>query len=573
MADSAGEGVEAYESHPRLRDAARVLAVLCFVCTAFTAAGAIVLIGYTRANPDLDAIQLPGGLLVRAVLFSLATAAAAAAVWALRGPETAPRDARPEYRAPGAWGRPGLALVAVLVATAVLLSARVSIYPWAAPDEVHHLVVARNLALHGSYASGHPDAGFLYFDSFDSVGPTVIAPIALAFRAFGLDLAVARHVMVAFFLLLCLAQYFLARRLFAPWTAVASVALLVGTVSSTYLGRTLYGEVPAYAFLLLGLLAWGAALERPRAMGYGLLAGFLVAAAVLTKTILALVAFSFLGAWLYDRATDRAIRWPHVLWPVAGGLATMGAWALIQRWHAPANADPGGVLAIYQHYLLFGVGSAGRAFQHAILPHPVTHLAMLAVLALAIASGFRGPRRLPALVLLLFAVFMGYWWFFFTPGHLHRYLWNSYAILALFAAPWLCRALAELARPEFPARRRIAALACAILLAAPQARWIAFQAREIATNSEMHPEYALIGAVEALPADQRIATDVERLPGLLHFFAGRRVETGEDPVALLAAYDTVIARDSPALRGVLHDGIRVQPAGAFVLLSIAENPE
>src|SRR5690606_36440499 len=108
---------------------------------------------------------------------------------------------------------------------------------------------------------------------------------------------------------------------------------------------------------------------------WGLLAGALIACAVLAKTIILLVAFSFIGAWAYDRITHRHIAWRHAVFPVVGGAVVLGAWSLFQRFHGTSQAESGGILAIYQHYLLFGISSVGDAFKHAILPYPMAHLA------------------------------------------------------------------------------------------------------------------------------------------------------------------------------------------------------
>jgi hypothetical protein len=631
-------------------DVLRALATIVLVCAAFTAVGSLVLVGYTRANPALDFIDDPAGLWLRVALFSGITIGSVALLSRLRGAPPTPL-APPMSREISRGATVTLPLFVLIVT--MLLGARTGIYPWAAPDEVHHLIVARNLAEYGAYASGHPETGFKYFDSFDSIGPVVIGPVALAFKIFGTSLETARCVMVAFFLGLCLATYGFSRGLFGDKVALVSVALLVGTYSSIYLGRTLYGEVPAYFFLLLGLIAWRRALVQsagsekrrdryqivetvsasqsgsgvsvppacggaggvepfhdiavatpalrftppapPQAGGslcaqgdattsqspgalrasiaWGLLAGALVACAVLAKTIIMLVAFSFFGTWLYDRVTHRCIGWRQVVFPCIGGAVVLAAWSLFQRWHGVGQADSGGVLAIYQHYLLFGVSSVVGAFKHAILPHPMAHLAWLGVMLATVPLLFRHRHDPPAMVLYCYAIFMLYWWFFFTPGHLHRYLWNAYAILAIFGAPWLlwvgrCAVNSRLSR----AHRALATIGV-VMLAWPGLHWALLQTREIATNDEMSPEYALVEAVEALPSEVHIGTDVHRLPGLLNFFGERVIETGTDPIALLADFDVVITRDTPSLRAALPATWRVQPAGDFVLLSNAQTTE
>ena len=640
-------------------DLFRAAATVTFVCAFFAAVASFVLIGYTRAHPELDAIQLPGGLVLRAALFGVLSALSAGVLWKLRQTVApVPPPPRPVPASRGAI----LALAALLVAIALLLGAHIGQYPWAAPDEVHHLVVARNLALHGSYASGHPDTGLTYFDSFDSVGPAVIGPLALAFKVAGVHLAVARLVMVAFFISLCGATFCFTRGLFGDWPGVAAVALLAGAYSSIYLGRTVYGEVPAYLFLLLGLLAWrralganlppphegaggeaGGTFSRPentphlsleeaparllsgtsrvddgpgavafyppyppyppasggdldrnspagtpqRSSGgdinesgeaggiipWGLLAGALVACAVLSKAIVVLVAFSFAGAWLQDRFTRRTIRWPHVVFPCAGGLAVLVAWAVYRHVHAGREADPGSVLAIYQHYLLFGLSSFGRAFAGAIAVHPVAHLVLLGIIATTVPMLFRHRYDPPAMVLFLYALFVLYWWFFFTPGQLYRYLWNAYAILAIFTAPWLIWAIQSAWNGKSPIRSRVLSALLVLLIAGPGALWIAGQAGEVVTRDEMAADGALVDAVSALPRATRAATDIDRLPGVLNFFDNRAIGAGSDPVELLRVYDMVITRDSSTLRAQLPPGCRVKTVGAFVLLSTAQPTE
>lgn len=533
----------------------------------------LVLVVYTVARPEMDFIHDPRGLLLRVLLFGGLSVVAGLVLWRARlcnarsiGP------APPEALSTGAKAF----LAALVLIVALLLGFRLADYPWAAPDEVHHLVVARNIAIHGVYASGHPDSGFRYFDSFDSVGPVVLGPIALAFKVLGVHLAVARGVMVAFYIGLSVATFFFTRSLFGIRAGLVSMGLLLGTYSSIYLGRTLYGEVPAYFFLLLGMMAWRRALWAGRNTSparWGLLAGALVACAMLSKTILVLVAFSFLGVWVYDRVTWRRIGWRAVVFPCVGGFCVLGLWALFQRLHGTAVTESGGVLAIYQHYLLFGVSSVRNAFEHAVLPHPLAHLAWLGVLIATFPMLFARRYDPPAMVLYLYAIFLLYWWFFFTPGHLHRYLWNAYAILALFAAPCLLQAWQFAFRPGAAFRRRAIAMAVVVVLVWPGMQWTILQAREIATNDEMAPEYALIDVVRSLPDSTRVATDVDRLPGLLNFFEGRLVSAGRDPVALLRQFDVVISRDTPVLRASLPPGCVVQPAGGFVLLSTPQRTE
>jgi len=549
-------------------DALRSLCAVGLALGGFTAAGALALCVYTRLYPELDAIQRPLGLILRVGLFGLVTAFSAWGLWRLR--EKTP-GLPPVFHPQPITHRAKLALAALCCLGLTLLGYNLPNYPWAAPDEVHHLNVARNLALHGSYASGHPEMGLNYFDSFDSVGPTVIGPVALAFNVLGVSLEGARAVMVAYFLLLAGTTFFVARLFFGTWPGVAATALLLGTFSSIYLGRTLYGEVPAYAWLLLGLLAWQRALGQPGASAWGVLAGTLIAFAVLTKTIIILVAFSAAAAWAYDRTTFRDIRGAHVALPLLGGALVFGAWGLVQYVHGPEGAtDTGGVLDIYQHYLLFGVGGMPFAVTNSVFLNPVAHAVWLLVAIASAPLAFRVRYRPAAVVLYLYALFLLYWWFFFTPGQLHRYLWNAYAILAIFAAPWLVQFVRLAVDPTKGRRTRALCLAAALLLLGPGVRWVAMQGVEVATRDEMAADRALATAIDGLPPEYRLATTSGRIPGLLNFFSDRAVAGGESVPGLLAEFDVVVVPDSPELRKFLPPDTHLKPAGHFVLLSTAK---
>ena len=547
-----------------LVDGLRVVAAIGLVWASFAAVGAGVLILYTSQHPQLDAINSPGGLWLRLVLFGALSAGCGYLLWRLR-PSTA---LVANFSAGSTCTRRHWTVLACLLGLiACLLGYHLAEYPWAAPDEVHHLVVARNLALHGAYASGHPDASLTYFDSFDSVGPTVLGPIAAAFKVFGVSLGAARAVMITFYLLLSLAVFRLVSSWQGGWAGITAVALLTGTFSSIYLGRTLYGEVPAFAFLLGGLLAWQRALGFKRAMGWGLLAGVGVGAAVLSKTIVALVLFSLAGAWAYDQVTFRKIRWGHVLWPAMGGIAVMASWGVIQRLHGPGAETSGSTLAIYQHYLLFGLASVPEAIMNSVAYNPVAHLVFLGLVIASVPTIFLRRYTPIGVTLYLYALFSLYWWFCFTPGQLHRYLWNSYAILAMFAAPWLVWAIQRMLQKDRPPRQRLAYLLVALLLVGPGARWLVLQTQEIATHDEMTDERALIAALDDLPPGCRLATTSGRVPGLVNFFGGPVVETGEDIATLLAGYDVVIVPEDAPVDSTIVEGATQRIAGNFVLLS------
>ncbi len=551
-------------------DGMRVLGTLGLVLGGFTFVASLILVLYTHQHPAQDVIQSPGGLLLRVVLFGGLTTLSGGVLWWYR--ELRPCDAShvPDQRiSRGSW----FVLLLLLALAALLLGLQLDRYPWAAPDEIHHLNVARNLAVHGAYASGNPESGFTYFDSFDSVGPTVLLPVALALKAGGASLVAGRFVMPFFFLMLCLAGFQFCRMLYGAWSGVAAVAFLLATFSSIYLGRTVYGEVPAFAFLLCGLITWHRALALPGWSGWGLATGLLMAAAVLSKTIVVLVIFSLAGAWAYDRVRHRQIRWAHIVTPALSGLALLLVWKGFQHFHGGESADDGGVLTIYQHYLLFGISSTPFAIANSVVLNPVAHLGWLVIAVISVPLVFRQRYAPAAVALYLYALFMLYWWFFFTPGQLHRYLWNAYAILGLFAAPWLVTGVQYVMNTQQAKARRALCLVALVLLVGPGIRWVGLQAAEVVTKDEMADDWALLEAIEALPPTQQVGTTRGRLPGVVQFFTGRAIRSHDEVEELWPQCDVLILPDTPAHRARVPEGQRLNSAGGFVLLSTAKTTE
>ncbi|MCG8352470.1 MAG: glycosyl transferase, partial [Chloroflexales bacterium] len=91
-------------------------------------------------------------------------------------------------------------------------------------DEGSHLHVPKTLVQHGVYADISSE-GFRYFGPTIGVGPTVMLPIAAAFKFTGVGLLQGRLVIVAYLLLALGVFYLLARRLYGAWVALLALAL------------------------------------------------------------------------------------------------------------------------------------------------------------------------------------------------------------------------------------------------------------------------------------------------------------------------------------------------------------
>jgi len=507
------------------------LLTVLFVCTSFAAAASCLLLivyGLTENAQDTGLLFRLG---VKSVFFIAATGVSGGVMWATRPTTCATYPGIQVHRSLG-W-KEAAGLLAILSMIAFEIAPNLSKYPWAAPDEMHHLVVARNVASYGLYASGNPDAGFKLFDPYDSVGAPVILPVAAQLWLDGAGsypetmLLWARFVAVMYYVILCMAIFFLARTVLGAPAALTGILVMTASFGSTYLARTIYGEVPALAFLVIGLRWWRQGLRDPHASRSLVLAGLFFGASVLCKSIMVLTAFAFLGAYAYDAATFRRTRWLHFLIPGLCGFFVIAAWWIFQalfQYHAVAEA--GGTLGMYQHNLMFGYRSAGRAIEW-MLKEPLALLSILCGMAIAVPILFHKRYDPPLVVLFLTAAFFAFWWIFFTPGQIPRYVWFSYAIGAVLvgAAGW------NALRDAFSGRRawlrRAIGVALVVIVFLPAVERAAREVTEIFTIDEMHDDRELALLVRDLPRSTHVSTTYWPLARTLNFLACRNVEVIE----------------------------------------------
>jgi 4-amino-4-deoxy-L-arabinose transferase-like glycosyltransferase len=230
------------------------------------------------------------------------------------------------------WG-----LLVILGLSALLLAYRLAEWPAIWFDEGWHLQIAKNLALTGRYGAVSVE-GFRFFDPAATTGPTVVAPVAAAFAAAGVNLAAARAVMVLYGLGAMACFYLVALRLFGTPTAIAASLLLLVMPGATQdtsgsflaLGRMVMGDVPALMFLLLGSLCWFRSVDRQSWL-WAALAGVCFGFAAVTKAQ-AFIIFAVLGmVWIADRFWHRQLDWRHLFAPWIAGAAVVGIWWLIQK--------------------------------------------------------------------------------------------------------------------------------------------------------------------------------------------------------------------------------------------------
>lgn len=228
-----------------------------------------------------------------------------------------------------------LVLLGIVPLTIALSFVRLGHYPtisgW---DEGMYLLFAHNLAHHGEYATRHGDT-FERLSPSGGTGPTLVVPVALALAVSDNQLTAARVITASYLLLALTGAYLLVRHL-AGWpAAVASLALFLTAGYPAYdtlwMGRQVLAEVPAMAFLLLGIWVWFKSWHT--SWHWTIVSSFLIAAAVVTKNqFLWVVGPTFALITLCDYCYYRQLRWHHRLAPIIGIIIGYGSWGLLSLW-------------------------------------------------------------------------------------------------------------------------------------------------------------------------------------------------------------------------------------------------
>ncbi|MEP7187929.1 MAG: glycosyltransferase family 39 protein [Roseiflexaceae bacterium] len=179
--------------------------------------------------------------------------------------------------------REWLIYIVLLVVSLTLALYNLEYSPRTWQDEGGTLSLARTLVEDGVYAIRNSD-GYQTFGTVQSVGPTVVLPIALSFKLFGVGLLQARLVMSLWLIVTLFAFYSLGRELFGMRSAALAVLLILSfPFGLVMLGRQALGEVPGICLLLAGSLAWIRAI-RASSYRYYALTGLLFGLAMITKS-------------------------------------------------------------------------------------------------------------------------------------------------------------------------------------------------------------------------------------------------------------------------------------------------
>ncbi len=534
------------------------------ICAAFTTVASVTVLVQSIVHDLPDETPFLIKLAIKAVLFAILTAGAGWGLWRMtpRKPLDPPSalERNPMTKATL------IGLAVVMLFAAALALPNLTRYPKAEPDETYHLVFARNLAVHGVYGAGHPNAGFTPFDPYASVGPPVLGPVAAVFHVAGVSLLSARLLMAVSLLILCVASFFLLRPVFGAPSAVAGILCLVTSFGSVYLGRSLYGEVPALLYFVAGLLLWRKALATDRFSFLGVLAGFAFALAVLSKMFLVVSSCAFLGVYIYDRMTYKKIRLVHIFGPALGFIVLFGCWTLVQILGAEDNTEAVvGTALMHRPLLLFGLEPVPVTSLW-LLKQPVTVIATIAAVLAALPVIFRKKYDPPTAVLVFLVPLYTFWWLFFASGLHARYMWYACAAAGLLTGPLFWFLLRPAFAKQCPVWRRIlcAAVVCVILI--PPAMRAQVQLVHIYGRDEMRDDRDLAQFVDELPFETRLATTFYPVIRSLNFHCGRavqRIATYPDPGQ---DYDVVII-DSVS-QGAILKGIT--PAHSFGRYAVIE---
>ncbi|SRR6266545_2474291 len=361
-------------------------------------------------------------------------------------------------------------LLALIAGAIVLALVNLPYAPRTWFDEGSHLHVPKTLIQHGVYADISSE-GYRYYGPTIGVGPTIMLPIALVFKLFGIGLLQGRIVIVAYLLTALAAGYTLARRLHGQLVGLLAVTLLLASRTFGYqgaieYGRQVLGEIPGVAFLMLGTLAWLAALrpderrttndERRPASNSGrwsvvggqwsapVLAGLGFGLALVTKNqFVLIVPPALLLTGLLDWRYYHAGNWRLRIIPLVVACGCYGIWTLAQfQFLGPGSfienmrqtrQAAGGAIFVFDRHAMLRAG--------AYLLRPDLYGALL-IPALAYALWRARRRDGQGLAEGLIALMVGLWLLWYVVASLG---WPRYAFPAVaFGAILVARAVTDL---------------------------------------------------------------------------------------------------------------------------------
>ena len=254
---------------------------------------------------------------------------------------------------------------------------------------------------------------------------------------------------------------------------------------------------------------------------------------------MALTAFPIIAVWLMDRLTRKEIPYAAVCAPAVGAIAVLGSWAAITMHYSYLKSEDISMLVYYRHSLMFGLQSVGNA-THWFLESPVYTWGLVATVVWFIRHGAQVNARPSVWVLFMVAALYLFWWFFYTPGTLPRYLWYSCAAIGIFMGPALLIGWNSLRHRELVwTKRAIAAgFMCVVLVPASVRLWN--QANRNAFQDNTLDERNLAEYLGQTDSEIRIATGYPPAVWSIDFFTGRNVEQIDFTASSTVSYDLLV---------------------------------
>lgn len=190
------------------------------------------------------------------------------------------------------WERWFVLVLAIISPFLIFYNLDLNPRPW--QDEGAYLTLAKTVAENGIYAIKSSE-GYQSYGAVQSLGPTVILPVAWVFRTFGVGLLHARIIAGIFLLLTLWAFYITSYVCFDQKVAVSAIILLIASPAVNFFmyGRPVLGEAPAFGFFLAGWLCWSFGVRREKIWGK-ILGGLCLGAAMVTKSQYIFIGFASL---------------------------------------------------------------------------------------------------------------------------------------------------------------------------------------------------------------------------------------------------------------------------------------
>ncbi len=308
-------------------------------------------------------------------------------------------------------------------------------------DEAYFLQAPTSLVKQGTYSTTFD--GGQNFDPGFSTGPTVLLPIGVIFKLFGIGIIQARLTMLVYFLLMVAMTFRVSETLFGSTSAFLSLVMILCLPDMFFLPLKVFGEIPAILFFITG--CWFFIKDRP------FLSGIFIGLAILTKFLFILSLPAMLFLFLIEFLSYKGHKKPVLVYYVKGLIGLLLpilVWEAVRFISLGPSEYQSNVAKFFQ---MVAVSSGTQEVfslpilleRIAIFGSPYPWIPSLIVLTLFLGAiifslfsnnefkksgeGDRSSRA--RLFLLIFSLIYIFWWMFWKHLEWWRYLFPGYIIL------------------------------------------------------------------------------------------------------------------------------------------------